>query len=129
MFYYKTWNTIEKTPDYFKSNMNYISINNQKYELVEEPKCDYPPKTMWASFSSWKIKIKSKSFFQLDMGDQEYLAKIEDKFFRVKLFLTGRRELSRCRDFIIYQISCDDLRYEKVTKSEKRDLMINELFD
>jgi hypothetical protein len=84
---------------------------------------------MWASFSSWKIKIKSKSFFQLDMGDQEYLTKIEDKFFRVKLFLTGRRELSRCRDFRIYQISCDDLRYEKVTKSEKRDLIINELFD
>jgi hypothetical protein len=109
--------------------MNYISINNQKYELVEEPKCVYPPKKMWASFSSWKIKIKSKSFFQLDMGDQEYLAKIEDKFFRVKLFLTGRRELSRCRDFRIYQISCDDLRYEKVTKSEKRDLIINELFD
>ena len=79
--------------------MNYISINNQKYELVEEPKCVYPP------------------------------PKKEDKFFRVKLFLTGRRELSRCRDFRIYQISCDDLRYEKVTKSEKRDLIINELFD
>jgi len=32
-------------------------------------------------------------------------------------------------NFRIYQISCDDLRYEKVTKSEKRDLIINELFD
>lgn len=109
--------------------MNYILIDNQKYELVEEPKCVYPPKTMWASFSNWKIKIKSKHLFQSEIGDHEYIAKIDDKFIRVKLFLTGRRELSRCRDFRIYQISCDDLRYEKVTKSEKRDLMINELFD
>lgn len=84
---------------------------------------------MWASFSNWKIKIKTKHLFQTDIGDHEYLAKINNKFMRVKLFITGKRQLSICRDFRIYQISCDDLRYEKVTKSEKRDLMINELFD
>ena len=61
---------------------------------------------MWSNHSQWKMKIRSES---------------------PKFFLTGKRQLSRCRDFIIYQIYCDDLSYEKVDKSDKRELLINEL--
>lgn len=107
--------------------MNYILIDNKKYELVKEPKCVYPPKTMWSNHSQWKMKIRSESPINLEAGGHNHIIKIDDEFKKAKFFLTGKRQLSRCRDFIIYQISCDDLSYEKVDKSDKRELLINEL--
>lgn len=118
--------------------MNYILIDNQKYELVGEPKYFYNENVCDININSnnlyhrtqsvWKFKIKSKFPIKFIYSTNEIFLKIDD-IKKAKFIYKGTRVLSNCKEYKIYQITCGDFKYLEISKEDRRDFIINELSD
>ena len=109
--------------------MNYIIINESKFEVLNHPKMVFPPKHLWSSWSEWEIKIKSNDNIKLEMGDYKTNMKLNGEYFDIDFELQGIRKLSDLKDGKIYKLLVMNFNKENSELSDKRDLIISELFD
>ena len=109
--------------------MNYIIINDSKFEVLTKPKMIYPPKHLWANWSEWDIKIKCPNNSKFEKGEYKTNMKLTDEYFDVEFEIKGFRKLSNLRDCEIIKLLVRNFNMEKSELSDKRDLIISELFD
>jgi hypothetical protein len=110
--------------------MNYIIIGETKFEIVKSPVQIFPSKGQWASWSEWKLRIKStKLDNEMRLCDNECVMKLDSVFYDVTFFLTNVRTLSQLKDHKILQLSMRDFRKSKMKLEDSRNLIISELFD
>lgn len=109
--------------------MNYLVIDNKKYELVKEPKQTFPKSHMWANWTEWKLKIKVFDSLDIQNGSNDCSMKLNNNFYDVQFEVVNKRQLSKFKDHIILQIEVKDFYYEKMDLQDSRDMVISELFD
>ena len=109
--------------------MNYIIINESKFEILNDPKMVFPPKHLWSSWSEWDIRIKSTDNIKLERGDYKTNMKLNGEYFDVDFKLQCIRKLSDLNDGKVFKLLVMDFNKENSELIDKRDLIISELFD
>ncbi len=117
--------------------MNWIEIEENKFELIEDFKYTGPLKSyqrndMWSNFSYHTFKIKCSNNTTLpNLIGKELFSKYKNgnNYYNYKFTIKSIRGLSDCKDYKIIKIEVENLDIDQVSKDVERDLKLSDLFE